>query len=88
MISNPLDRIRSLKKSADNDDDSRKAFASFVSRMRNQGWTDADVSKYTAQVRILMGKDDAATLDLFPAGLYQTAQAARDAAVKFWRNTK
>lgn len=87
-MSNPLDRIRNLKKSADSEGDSRKAFASFVSRMRKNGWTDADVSEYTAQVRILMGKDDAATLDLFPAGLYQTAQAARDDAVKYWRNTK
>lgn len=87
-MANPLDRIRNLKKSADNDDDSRKAFSSFVSRMRNRGWTDADVAEYTAQVRILMGKDDAATLDLFPSGLYQTAQAARDDAVKYWQSTK
>ena len=87
-MANPLDRIRNLKNSADIEDDSRKAFASFLSRMRNRGWTDADVSEYTAQVRILMGKDDAATLDLFPAGLYQTAQAAREDAVKYWRDTK
>lgn len=87
-MANPLDRIRNLKKSADSDDDSRKAFSSFIASMRNRGWTDADVSEYTAQVRILMGKDDAATLDLFPAGLYQTAQSARDDAVKYWRDTK
>lgn len=87
-MANPLDRIRNLKKSADSDDDSRKAFSGYIAAMRNRGWTDYDVSEYTAQVRILMGKDDAATLDLFPAGMYQTAQAARDNAVKYWQSTK
>ena len=87
-MANPLDRLRNLKQSADNDDDSRKAFLGYISAMRNRGWTDADVSEYTVQVRILMGKDDAETLDLFPAGLYATAQQARDDAVKYWQRTK
>ena len=87
-MANPLDRIRNLKKSADSDDDSRKAFSSYIATVRSRGWTDADVSEYTAQVRILMGKDDAATLDLFPVGLYATAQHARDDAVKYWQSTK
>lgn len=87
-MANPLDRIRNLKKSADSEDDSRKAFSNYIATMRKYGWTDADVAEYTAQIRILMGKDDAATLDLFPDGLYQTAQSARDDAVKYWRDTK
>lgn len=87
-MANPLDRIRNLKKSASTDDDSRKAFASYIKTMRELGWSDADVAEYTAQVRILMGKDDDATLDLFPPGLYATAQAARDDAVKYWQSTK
>ena len=87
-MANPLDRIRNLKQSASTDDDARKAFASYIKVMRELGWSDSDVAEYTAQVRILMGKDDDATLDLFPAGLYATAQAARDDAVKYWQSTK
>lgn len=87
-MANPLDRIRNLKKSADSEDDSRKAFASFIRLMRSTGWTDADVAEYTDNVRVLMGKDDEAALALFPAGLYATAQSARDDAVKYWQSTK
>lgn len=70
------------------EDEKRAAFASHIKVMREAGWSDADVAEYTGQVRILMGKDDAATLDLFPVGLYSTAQAARDDAVKYWQSTK
>jgi hypothetical protein len=65
-------------------DHARRAFASYQQAMRNEGWSESDLSEYRESVKILMGKDDAATLALFPAGLYKSAEEARADAVRFW----
>jgi hypothetical protein len=81
---NPLDRLKKVSEQADSGDEKRRAFAGYQQAMRNQGWSEADLAEYRESVKILMGKDDAATLALFPAGLYKSADEARADAVRFW----
>jgi hypothetical protein len=68
-----------------NNDEARRAYQRFINHARQHlGWSDADVAEYADSVKVLMGKDDAATLALFPDGLYKSAEEARQGAVKYW----
>lgn len=64
--------------------DSRANFENFIFGRRFAGWTEVDIAEYTEAIRVLMGDDDAAALDLFPAGTYQTAEQARRDARAYW----
>lgn len=85
-MSNPLDRLRGVKEKADATDETRRLYQRFVAKAKDaMGWTDADVAEYSASVKIIMtGSDDEVT-ELYPAGLFRSADEARQAAVKFWR---
>lgn len=84
-MNSPLDRLRNVKQAANEADETRELYSRFVSTMREQGWTDEDVQEYADGVRVLMGKDDQAALNLFPADLYSTAEEARQSARTMWR---
>lgn len=62
----------------------RELYSRFIASMRAYGWTDADVTEYAEQVRIMMGKDGEAAMNIFPAGLYQSADHARASARECW----
>ena len=79
-MTDPLDRLASAKARAD----SRANFERFVASRRAAGWSERDVAEYRESIRILMGDDDAAALELFPPGTYQSADQARQAAREFW----
>lgn len=64
--------------------DARANFERFITSRRADGWTDSDVAEYRESVRTLMGDDDAAALALFPHGIYQTAEQARQAVRDYW----
>ena len=64
--------------------DSRTNFENFIAGRRLAGWTEADIADYTESIRVLMGADDAASLALFPAGTYPTAEQARQGARAYW----
>jgi len=83
-MNSPLDRLRMVKQQAVSADETRELYSRFIASMRSQGWTDTDVSEYAASVRILMGKDDEAAMNLFPAGLYLSAEHARSSARECW----
>lgn len=85
-MNSPLDRLRNARQQANSADETRELYAKFIAAMREQGWTEADVSEYAESIRVLMGKDDHAALSLFPAGLYETADQARSAAIQTWKN--
>lgn len=83
---NPLDRLRGVKEKADATDETRRLYQRFVAKAKDaMGWTDADVSEYSESVKIIMTGSDDAVLDLFPSGLYGTADEARTAAIEYWR---
>ncbi len=65
--------------------DARSNFERFIEGRRAAGWSVHDVAEYRESVRVLMGDDDAAALALFPPGIYQSADQARQAAREFWR---
>lgn len=82
---NPLARLAAVNAKADAEDQDRKNFRRFIADMRDYGqWSDEDVADYMGKIKVLMGKDDEAALDLFPGGLYQTADEAREGARVFW----
>lgn len=75
-----LENLQAAKSKAD----ARANFERFIAGRRAAGWSDADVSDYRESIRILMGSDDASALALFPAGTYQSADQARQAAREYW----
>ena len=79
-MTDPLDRLAIAKSKAD----ARANFDRFITGRRAAGWSAADVAEYRESIRGLMGDDDAAALALFPAGTYQTAEQARQAAREYW----
>lgn len=85
-MSNPLDRLRGVKKQADTADDIRRAYQRFIQSRRDDGWSENDVAEYSDSIKTLMGLDDEAALALFPDGLYQSAEEARKSAVEYWRS--
>lgn len=84
-MNSPLDRLRQATKQANQTDETRELYARYIASRREQGWNDADVQEYAQNISVLMGKDDAKALDLFPAGLYSTAAEAREGAIQYWR---
>ena len=84
-MSNPLDRLVKVQDKSNNEAQTRRNYKRFIDRMREQGWSDADVSEYGALVKTLMGSDDRESLALYPAGTFASAHEARDSARSFWR---
>lgn len=80
-----LDRLKKVKQQANASEDTRALYSRFIVQMREQGWSDADVAEYAGNVKTLMGNDDQASLSLFPVGLFESAQAARESASMCWR---
>lgn len=84
---NPLDRLRNVKEKADSTDSDRRNYARFISDMGEFGkWSEEDVSWYADQIKTLMSGDDSAAMALFPAGIYQSANEAREGARNFWKS--
>lgn len=81
-----LDNLQAAKAKAD----ARASFDRFIEGRRAAGWTAADIAEYRESIRILMGDDDddAAALALFPPGVYQTAEQARQAARAYWASVQ
>lgn len=84
-MNSPLDRLKSVTKQANTAQETRALYSQFISIMRDQGWSDSDVNEYAQSIGVLMGKDDKAALSLFPEGLYETANEARESAKTHWR---
>ena len=81
-----MDRLRTVRKQAESQDEARVLFRRYIAIAREHfAWTDADVAEYSQAIKVLMGKDDAAALDLYPEGVFATAAEARKGAVDFWR---
>lgn len=88
-MSNPLDRLRNVKQKAESTDEARALYRNFIAySKRYMGWTDVDESEYVESIKILMGKNDTEALALFPDGVYPSANAAREAAIEYWKSTK
>lgn len=66
--------------------DARADFERYIERKLEFGWTKEDAREYMALVKVLMGNDDAATLALYPEGLFKTAEECREAACQFWKD--
>ena len=85
-MSNPLDRLRGVKEKADTTDETRRLYQRFVTKAKEtMGWTDADVAEYAESVKTIMTGSDEAVLSMFPAGLFNSADDARQSAITFWR---
>lgn len=80
-----IERLALAKAGADQSANDRKAYKRFIDAMTDSGWSESDVSEYAANIKVLMGKDDAAAMSLFPSGVFKLAEEARDSARKFWR---
>lgn len=79
-------RIDALRNSATEAQAARENYSRFLAFQRDEnGWTAEEYADYKANIGVLMGKDDAAALALFPAGLYRTADEARQGARDFWQ---
>lgn len=84
-MSNPLDRLRGVKEKADTTDETRRLYQRFVTKAKTiMGWSESDVAEYAASVKTIMTGSDEAVLSLFPAGLFNSADDARQAAVTYW----
>lgn len=83
---NPLDRLMNAKAQADSANQDRFNYQKTIDFFRNiQGFSEEEIADYAEKIRVLMGKDDSAALDLFPDGLYQTADQARQGARDYWK---
>lgn len=83
---NPMARLAEVNAKADAEDQDRRNFKRFIDDMKEYGkWSDDDVSEYSEKIKVLMGKDDSAALELFHEGAYENAEAARQSAREFWR---
>ena len=83
---NPMARLAEVNAKADAKDQDRRNFKRFIDDMKEYGqWSDDDVADYTSRIKVLMGKDDAAALELFHEGAYATAEEARQGARTFWK---
>lgn len=83
---NPLARMEALRQQSEVNEAARENYARFLVFQRDSnGWTEQEIADYKAKIKVLMGKDDAAALDLFPAGFYKTADEARQSARTFWQ---
>ncbi len=83
---NPMARLAEVNAKADAEDQDRRNFKRFIDDMKEYGqWSDVDVADYTNRIKVLMGKDDAAAIELFHEGAYATAEEARQGARTFWK---
>jgi len=82
----PMERLEAVRRQAEAADEAREHYARFLAFQRDQnGWSPDEMADYKAKIGVLMGKDDAAALALFPDGAYRTADDARQGARDFWR---
>lgn len=82
---NPLDRLMSAKAQADSANQDRLNYQKTIDFFRSvQEFSESEITDYSEKIRVLMGKDDSAALALFPDGLYQTAEQARQGARDYW----
>lgn len=81
-----MDKIATMRDRSAEQASARENYAKFLVFQRDEnGWTPDEIADYKAKISVLMGKDDAAVLALFPDGLYRTAEDARMATRNFWR---
>lgn len=58
-MSNPLDRLRGVKKQANEETDAKKLYTWFVNNQVNEnGWTPSDVAEYKELVRVEMQSEE------------------------------
>lgn len=85
-MSDLLAKLDATKRQANTAEAARENYARFLAFQRDEnGWTAAECADYKAKIGVLMGRDDAAALALFPGGLYRTADEAREGARIFWQ---
>ena len=85
-MSDLLAKLDATKRQANTAEAARENYARFLAFQRDEnGWTAAECADYKAKIGVLMGRDDAAALALFPDGLYRTADEAREGARIFWQ---
>jgi hypothetical protein len=83
----PLERMQLVRQQAESAEMARENYARFLAFQRDEnGWTAEEYADYKAKIGVLMGRDDAAALALFPDGAYQTAEEARQGARVFWQS--
>ena len=83
---NPLARMQQMRSQSEAAEAARENYARFLAFQRDENsWTAAECADYKAKIGVLMGRDDAAALALFPDGLYRTAEEAREGARIFWQ---
>ena len=83
----PMERMEQVRRNTEAAQVARDNYARFLVFQRDvNGWSAEELAEYKARIGVLMGKDDAAALDLFPAGIYQTAEEAREGARTFWQS--
>ena len=77
-----MQRLSAAKDKAD----ARGHFKRFIAKcVRDDKWSPEDVAEYTKSIGILMGNDDVAAMNLFNAGVYENAEAARLSAQGVWK---
>lgn len=82
-----MDRFAEVRRNAAEAGVARENYAQFLVAQRDgNGWTPEEVAEYKARIGVLMGKDDAAALALFPPGTYRSAEDARQGARTFWQS--
>lgn len=79
-----VERMALMRQKAEQKDHVRALFARFMRRVAGE-WSASDIEEYKASVSVLMNGSDADVLALFPSGLYETADQARDSAAAFWK---
>lgn len=85
-VADLLEKANALRAQSNEQRQAREDYAAFVAYMRDEaGWSDEELADYKAKAGVIMGKDDAAVLALFPDGLYLKAEDARMATRNFWR---
>lgn len=58
-MSNPLDRLRGVKKHANEETDAKKLYTWFVNnQVKENGWTTSDVAEYKELVRVEMQSEE------------------------------
>ena len=83
----PIEKLQQVRQAANGKTEAVELYKRFILCARKvMDWSDADISEYLAQAKILMRGSDAEVLALYPAGLYQSANEARQGAIDYWKS--
>ena len=86
-MTNPIDRLAKARELAEGKEQTKRDFSKFIARAKESGyWTEEDIAKYIADIKVLMGGTDEEVMALYAPGVFESAEAARQGAKIFWRN--